>query len=61
MPYSFTYFKPEVKEWFISNVPISYRVLDVGPGIGTYSDILRSSAKIKSLGDHLKHKYKKKR
>ena len=43
MPYSFTYFKPEVKEWFISNVPISYRVLDVGPGIGTYSDILRSS------------------
>lgn len=43
MPYSFTYFKDEVKEWFINNVPTSKRILDVGPGIGTYSDLLRSS------------------
>jgi autotransporter strand-loop-strand O-heptosyltransferase len=42
MPYSFTYFKEEVKEWFIQNVPTSKRILDVGPGIGTYSDLLRS-------------------
>ena len=43
MPYSFTYFKEEVKEWFLNNVPTSKRILDVGPGIGTYSDLLRSS------------------
>ena len=43
MPYSFTYFKEEVKEWFVQNVPTSKRILDVGPGIGTYSDLLRSS------------------
>jgi autotransporter strand-loop-strand O-heptosyltransferase len=42
MPYSFTYFKEEVKEWFLENVPTSKRILDVGPGIGTYSDLLRS-------------------
>ena len=42
MPYSFTYFKEEVKEWFLKNVPTSKRILDVGPGIGTYSDLLRS-------------------
>ena len=42
MPYSFTYFKEEVKEWFIQNVPTSKRILDVGPGIGTYSNLLRS-------------------
>ena len=40
MPYSFTYFKEEVKEWFINNVPLNKRILDVGPGIGTYSDLL---------------------
>jgi autotransporter strand-loop-strand O-heptosyltransferase len=43
MPYSFTYFKEEVKEWFLNNVPTSKRILDVGPGMGTYSDLLRSS------------------
>lgn len=42
MPYSFTYFKDQVGEWFINNVPTSKRILDVGPGIGTYSDLLRS-------------------
>ena len=42
MPYSFTYYKEEVKEWFIQNVPTSKRLLDVGPGIGTYSDLLHS-------------------
>lgn len=42
MPYSFTYFKEEVKQWFLDNVPTSKRILDVGPGMGTYSDLLRS-------------------
>ena len=42
MPYSFTYFKDEVKEWFLNNVPTSKRILDVGPGMGTYSELLRS-------------------
>ena len=41
MPYSFTYFKDEVREWFQNNVPTSKRILDVGPGIGTYLDLLR--------------------
>lgn len=43
MPYSFTYFKEEVRDWFLNNVPTSKRILDVGPGVGTYSDLLRSS------------------
>jgi autotransporter strand-loop-strand O-heptosyltransferase len=42
MPYSFTYFKEEVKKWFQDNVPTSKRILDVGPGLGTYSNLLRS-------------------
>ncbi|NBW33780.1 MAG: autotransporter strand-loop-strand O-heptosyltransferase [Cytophagia bacterium] len=41
MPNSYTYFKPEIRQWFIDNVPTSKRILDVGPGQGTYSDLLR--------------------
>ena len=41
MPNSYTYFKPEIRQWFIQNVPTSKRILDVGPGQGTYSDLLR--------------------
>jgi len=41
MPNSYSYFKPEIKEWFINNVPTSKRILDVGPGQGTYSQLLR--------------------
>ena len=41
MPNSYTYFKPEMRQWFIDNVPTSKRILDVGPGQGTYSDLLR--------------------
>ena len=41
MPNSYTYFKPEIKQWFLDNVPTSKRILDVGPGQGTYSDLLR--------------------
>jgi autotransporter strand-loop-strand O-heptosyltransferase len=42
MPNSYGYFKPEVKDWFVENVPTSKRLLDVGPGQGTYSDLLRN-------------------
>ena len=41
MPNSYTYFKPQVKEWFIDNIPTSLRILDVGPGNGTYSELIR--------------------
>lgn len=41
MPNSYTYFKPEIKQWFIDNIPTSKRILDVGPGQGTYSNLLR--------------------
>jgi autotransporter strand-loop-strand O-heptosyltransferase len=41
MPNSYTYFKPEIKQWIIDNVSSSKRILDVGPGQGTYSDLLR--------------------
>ena len=41
MPNSYTYFKSEIKQWIIDNVPSSKRILDVGPGQGTYSDLLR--------------------
>ena len=41
MPNSYTFFKPEIKQWFKDNVPTSKRILDVGPGQGTYSDLLR--------------------
>ena len=42
MPNSYTYFKQEVKEWFRDNVPTNKKILDVGPGQGTYSDLLRN-------------------
>jgi autotransporter strand-loop-strand O-heptosyltransferase len=41
MPYSFTYFKEEVVGWIKENIPTSKRILDVGPGVGTYSYLLR--------------------
>lgn len=41
MPNSYTYFKQEIKQWIIDNIPTSKRILDVGPGQGTYSDLLR--------------------
>jgi len=40
MPYSFSYYKQELLEWFQTHVPIHKRILDVGPGIGTYGDLL---------------------
>ena len=42
MPYSFNHFKDHIKAWVLASVPKHKRILDVGPGIGTYSDLLRS-------------------
>lgn len=42
MPNSYSYFKSDVKQWFIDNVSTSERILDVGPGQGTYSELLRN-------------------
>jgi len=41
MPNSYTFFKSEVRDWFIQNVPTNKKILDVGPGQGTYSMLLK--------------------
>ncbi len=41
MPNSYSFFKSDIKQWFIDNIPTSKRILDVGPGQGTYSDLLK--------------------
>lgn len=42
MPYSSTAFKEEVKVHLLENIPEMARVLDVGPGAGTYGEMLNS-------------------
>jgi len=41
MPESYAYFKKEVKNYLREYLQIDNRILDVGPGIGTYSNLLR--------------------
>lgn len=41
MPNSYTYFKNDIREWFKNNISTNDRILDVGPGQGTYSILLR--------------------
>ena len=41
MPYSYSLYKEEVKSHFLLNVLNSTSILDVGPGCGTYSHLLR--------------------
>lgn len=41
MPESYGYFKNEVKNYIKENIPLNNKILDVGPGIGTYSNLLR--------------------
>ncbi len=41
MPESYGYFKDLVKEYLRNHVPLNNKILDVGPGIGTYSNLLR--------------------
>jgi predicted TPR repeat methyltransferase len=41
MPYSYSIYKTDVKEHFSKHIPSNTKILDVGPGAGTYSDLLR--------------------
>jgi len=41
MPESYGYFKDEVKNYLKNHVPLNHKILDVGPGLGTYSNLLR--------------------
>jgi len=41
MPESYGFFKQEVKAYLQKHVPVEHRILDVGPGRGTYSELLR--------------------
>jgi hypothetical protein len=41
MPYSYTLYKEEVKHHFLNSLVSSIRILDVGPGCGTYSHLLK--------------------
>jgi 2-polyprenyl-3-methyl-5-hydroxy-6-metoxy-1,4-benzoquinol methylase len=43
MPYSSTAFKEEVKTHLLEHIPVMARVLDVGPGAGTYGMMLNST------------------
>lgn len=43
MPYSFDYYKQEIKEFMIKTVPPNMRILDVGAGNGTYARLLREN------------------
>jgi hypothetical protein len=41
MPTSYPIFKDSVRNWFLENVPFNTRIMDVGAGCGTYSQLLR--------------------
>ena len=40
MPYSSTAFKEEIKRHVLLNIPANTKILDVGPGSGTYGLLL---------------------
>lgn len=41
MPYSYSLFKEEIKQHFYKNILYRLNILDVGPGCGTYSHLLK--------------------
>ena len=41
MPHSYSLGKPEAVDYILKNVNKKSKILDVGPGVGTYSDLLR--------------------
>lgn len=41
MPHSYNYFKQDIKDYILTNIPIQSKILDIGAGCGTYSDLLR--------------------
>ena len=40
MPTSYPLYKDSVRNWFLNHVPLDAKILDVGAGCGTYSDLL---------------------
>ena len=42
MPYSYSQYKKEVKTHILSHIPRNAKILDVGPGCGTYSHLLKN-------------------
>tara|TARA_B110000503_G_scaffold143663_1_gene246780 strand:- start:3503 stop:6973 length:3471 start_codon:yes stop_codon:yes gene_type:complete len=40
MPNSYAFYKPEIKKYFENHVPTYKKILDVGPGQGTYAKLL---------------------
>ena len=40
MPHSYTYFKTDVKQFIENKIPRTSKILDVGPGVGTYAKLL---------------------
>jgi len=41
MPTSYPIFKDSVRNWILQNIPLDAKILDIGAGCGTYSDLLR--------------------
>ena len=41
MPQSYTDFKEDIKKYLIENLSKDQKILDVGPGLGTYSTLIR--------------------
>jgi hypothetical protein len=41
MPHSYNYFKQDIKDYILTNIPIQSKILDIGAGCGTYSDLLK--------------------
>ena len=42
MPHSYSYFKQDVKNYILEHIPLESKILDIGAGCGTYSDLLRN-------------------
>lgn len=40
MPFSYAYGKDAIARFFVDHIPRDCRILDVGPGVGTYADLL---------------------
>jgi hypothetical protein len=41
MPTSYPLYKDSVRNWVLQNIPLNAKILDIGAGCGTYSDLLR--------------------
>lgn len=49
MPYSYLLFKDEVKDHLIKSIPKDHKILDVGPGSGTYGAMMSPTHHIDGL------------